>query len=376
MKIVDKILISLASISIFGMVLVFTNQGFSSESHGPRFSSSVEASRVQAGRGSVPSQEENQTGSIVEATQDVEMVVYSKEIDEVIEHYFSTIQENPGQAEEEERLMDSNSEGDEAPETFANTTSPEEQRPAVSIHVVQKGDSLWRIARKYGIPVYTITSMNPSRSSSMIRPGDRLRIPDRAGVEYVVKKGDSLNSISLKHKSELKKIRSYNSIQGDVIHPGQKLFLPGGKPGKQYRFITKRLFIWPIQGRLSSRYGMRIHPVHKKKQFHTGIDISANRGTKIRAAADGIVVFAGNGGSYGKMVVLRHKNGYFTVYAHAHKVLVKKGQYVKQGGHIALVGSTGMATGAHLHFEVKKINKKVDPLSALKMNVKVKVPVS
>lgn len=374
MKIIDKILISLASLSIFGIVLVFTSQGFSSERHS--WESSLYSPEPSGG--GAP-KEPSQKQATLHKEHGSDMVVYSKEIDEVIERYFTSIQENPGQAEEEKRLIDSGElqRPDEVQE-FANHSAQKEAPKAARIttYVVQKGDSLWRISRKYGIPVYTITSLNPSKSNSMIRPGDRLKIPDRAGIEYVIKKGDSLSSISKRYKADLHAIRSYNRLKKDIIHPGQKLFLPGAKPGKQFRFITKKRFIWPVSGRLTSRYGMRTHPVHKRRQFHTGIDISARQGTKIRASADGVVVFAGNGGSYGKMVVLRHKGGYFTVYAHAHRVLVKKGQYVKQGKRIATVGQTGLVTGAHLHFEVKKMNKKVDPMSALRMKVKVKVPVS
>jgi len=95
--------------------------------------------------------------------------------------------------------------------------------------------------------------------------------------------------------------------------------------------------------------------------------------TPIHAAADGVVAFSGDGGSYGNMVILRHKNGLFTVYGHASKLLVKKGKYVKRGQKIALVGSTGASTGAHLHFEVKSTEKHVNPGLALKKTERVAV---
>lgn len=118
---------------------------------------------------------------------------------------------------------------------------------------------------------------------------------------------------------------------------------------------------WPVQGRVTSRFGMRVHPLSKKKDFHSGIDISARSGTSIRATADGIVRYSGWAGGNGNLVVIEHGFGYTTSYAHNKKNLVKTGQIIKRGDILAYVGSTGNSTGPHSHYEIWKKKKAVNP---------------
>jgi murein DD-endopeptidase MepM/ murein hydrolase activator NlpD len=122
----------------------------------------------------------------------------------------------------------------------------------------------------------------------------------------------------------------------------------------------------PVRGRLSDRYGWRNHPVYRKRLFHAGIDVAAPKGTPIVAAMSGKVIYSGRRSGYGKIVILSHSSGYSTRYGHCSSLLVKKGQYVKAGQTIARVGATGVATGNHLHFEVRKNGKTVNPLTYLK----------
>ena len=113
--------------------------------------------------------------------------------------------------------------------------------------------------------------------------------------------------------------------------------------------------IWPIRGSITSRFGMRKDPFQKGKQkmeMHTGIDISARRGTPIWASADGVIKFAGWKGDYGKVVYIDHGYGYETRYAHNSKLTVEKWQRVKRGDIIAYVGNTGRSSGIHLHYEI------------------------
>lgn len=123
--------------------------------------------------------------------------------------------------------------------------------------------------------------------------------------------------------------------------------------------------IWPVlgQSRLSSEFGKRRHPIRKSFIMHKGIDLAAPRGTPILAVSAGVVTFSGWRNGYGRTVEIRHPNGWASVYAHAQRLLVKKGDHVLQGQSIAQVGSTGDVTGPHLHFEIRKHDKLIDPLT-------------
>ena len=120
--------------------------------------------------------------------------------------------------------------------------------------------------------------------------------------------------------------------------------------------------IWPTKGWLSSRFGYRISPFTQRKEMHKGLDISTRLNTPIVAPADGIIIKTGWNGSFGRMISIRHGNGYITKYAHLNKILVKKGQAVKRGEKLGLVGQTGRSTGPHLHYEVHLKGVPVNPL--------------
>lgn len=123
--------------------------------------------------------------------------------------------------------------------------------------------------------------------------------------------------------------------------------------------------LWPlpVKGRISSYYGNRMHPILKKLRYHSGVDIAVPSGTPILAADDGVVIFSNTNGGYGKMVSIDHGAGISTVYAHCSSLLVRAGQKVSKGQKIALVGTTGLSTGPHLHFEVRKKGVPTDPLA-------------
>lgn len=116
-------------------------------------------------------------------------------------------------------------------------------------------------------------------------------------------------------------------------------------------------------GRLASGFGYRIDPVYKTVKMHSGLDFAAPQGTPIYATADGVVKLSGNiGNGYGNYVVINHGYGYETLYAHQYRIKVKTGQRVKRGEQIGWVGSTGKSTGPHLHYEVHKNGRKMDPV--------------
>jgi bla regulator protein BlaR1 len=121
-------------------------------------------------------------------------------------------------------------------------------------------------------------------------------------------------------------------------------------------------FIKPVkQGSVAARFGMRIHPILKIKRQHKGIDIEAPKGTKIYASADGVVIFAAKNGGYGNCIIIEHQDGYETRYGHLFKILVKPQQQVKRGGLIGLVGKSGLALTPHLHYEIRKDGKPLNP---------------
>ncbi len=125
------------------------------------------------------------------------------------------------------------------------------------------------------------------------------------------------------------------------------------------RKVGKSYFIWPLNGPVNSGYGMR------HGRMHDGIDIDGEEGDPIAASAAGEVVYSGKLGGYGNLIVVKHNNGLFTAYAHNKKNLVDKGKRVKQGQVIGKVGSTGHATGDHLHFEIRDDAGTHDPLDFL-----------
>lgn len=116
------------------------------------------------------------------------------------------------------------------------------------------------------------------------------------------------------------------------------------------------------QYRISSRFGWRTHPVHGGRSFHTGVDLACPSGTPIKAAADGLVIHSGWYGVYGNTVIIDHGGGVSTVYAHCSTLRVSRGRTVKQGQTIAAVGSTGLSTGPHLHYELRKNGRPQNPI--------------
>lgn len=122
---------------------------------------------------------------------------------------------------------------------------------------------------------------------------------------------------------------------------------------------------WPATGRLASKFGWRMHPVLHTTKKHEGVDISNQYLTEIRSTAGGVVAFSGYQRGYGKTIVVDHGNGYQTLYAHASRLKVRKGQRVHSGELLALMGSTGRSTGPHLHYEISYKGKKIDPLTMI-----------
>ena len=134
------------------------------------------------------------------------------------------------------------------------------------------------------------------------------------------------------------------------------------------QYLGSGQFCWPAPSytRISSPYGYRIHPIYKTQKFHSGVDLAAPGGTNILAAENGRVISAGWNGGYGNCLVVDHGGGISTLYAHASRLVVSKGDYVTKGQVIAKVGTTGNSTGNHLHFEVLVNGKTTNPMNYIK----------
>lgn len=198
-----------------------------------------------------------------------------------------------------------------------------------------------------------------------LREGDKQRKEQEAG-----KKKERLGELKVSSRSlderlqksqrELKKLEK---LEDELYRESNELSSMIKKLSKNRKY-TGGSMLWPLPGhyKVGSGYGMRLHPILKKMKMHTGIDIGADKGEKIVAAADGSVILSGYSNGYGYRVVIDHGSGISTLYAHASKLLVKAGQEVKRGQTIALVGSSGLSTGPHLHFEVRVNGKTTNPL--------------
>lgn len=125
----------------------------------------------------------------------------------------------------------------------------------------------------------------------------------------------------------------------------------------------------PVAGRVTSCFGWREHPISRQADFHKGVDIAAAHGTPVRAALPGVVESVGYNDSYGNYLVIRHSGRLRTTYNHCSEILAEEGEQLSRGDRVALVGSTGISTGPHLHFEIEVEGKKADPLLSLEVRV-------
>jgi murein DD-endopeptidase MepM/ murein hydrolase activator NlpD len=183
------------------------------------------------------------------------------------------------------------------------------------------------------------------------------------GVFHRIEPGQTLYTISRTYGVSLKSVVAANELADpDRIDSGTTLFIPGAPrvldvpatalPG----MVPDDLFRKPVNAPLNSPYGQRWG------RMHHGVDLGAPAGAPVRAARGGRVSYSGSGyRGYGKLVILDHDGGYQTLYAHNRRLLVRTGQRVRPGDVIARVGATGNATAAHLHFEIRKDGRPLDP---------------
>ncbi len=287
--------------------------------------------------------------------------------------------------EEDTSLADLGSQNDGMlvkPEVATTQKSIKTRKSSIN-YTVQSGDTISSIAVNFDISVNTILWENNLSATSLIRPGDTLVILPSTGITYKVAKGETLGSIANKFGVDSSDILTANNLPDDTkLALGQSLFIPGGvkiyyappasKTAAAYNplNVLKSLL---SPSKVVAAAGKLLWPTvtHTITQYfswkHQAIDIANPLGTPIYAAESGTIQFAGwSTVGYGNMVEINHGGGMFTRYAHASKLLVKKGDVVQKGDVIALIGSTGNSTGPHLHFEVHINGKLYNPLDYLR----------
>lgn len=237
----------------------------------------------------------------------------------------------------------------------ASGRAREVDQPAVGGVLV--GDRGQRAEQPRNISVQPATSRPPQPAGA--RKAAARVVPARSGSAgrpaHQVREGETLFRIARRYGVQVADLQRANGLASDLIRPGQVLLLPGGDAGDTGQLLGGT-YIWPVSAPVSSQFGPRWG------RPHNGIDLAANQGDEIRASRSGAVLIADTVPGYGETVVLLHDDGSRTLYAHCSKLLVKAGQRIRQGQVIALVGSTGQSTGPHLHFEIIVNDQPSDPL--------------
>lgn len=256
------------------------------------------------------------------------------------------------------------------------------QKTATHIEV-KDGDNIWSIAQQQNVSVEELQKLNPQLNQEMlIYPGDKLIIKPEKPVLDVVIVYENTVVEDIPYTTEYINDVSLYASQREIVSAGingkqeavYKIVLENGNEVER-QVIHTRVIESPIVskvrvgtkiavsrsgssfgivsgGRITSSFGNRIHPVTGKNIFHKGIDIGASQGSPIYAYANGVITFAGWKSGYGNFVAINHGNGMVTRYAHMSAIYVKVGQQVSVAQRIGAVGSTGVSTGPHLHFEV------------------------
>ncbi len=237
-------------------------------------------------------------------------------------------------------------------------------------YTVKAGDSISVISRDAGLSnISTLIAVNGISNVRYLREGQKLKIPSMDGLVHRVAAGETVEGLSVKYRTPVEDILDANDLDSYALTVGQELFIPGAKmDSTSLQRAMGELFAWPITAeyRISSRFGARKDPITGADSYHTGIDLACPTGTAVKASMSGTVAKAGWSNVFGNYVIIKHIDGYQTLYGHLSKIKTKKGAFVNQGELIGLVGSTGYSTGPHLHFTVYKNGKLVNPSTLLK----------
>ncbi len=322
----------------------------------------------------------------------------SKEIDEIdleIKKYLYKIQENDVDEKklkeleiEIENYKKSNSFPDVKQELDQNLF--EFSNVNTKTYVVKPNDTLFSISKQFKMNVNQIFDLNPELKTKPLYIGQVIKVIDNVQEDknsdwrietkeifeeksYIVAKGDTLSSIAKKFNTTVEELLKINKLKrNSILKINTKIIISRYKIVKEFK--VRKFFIKPVDGYITSTFGYRKNPfIDTLSNFHNGVDFAAPIGTPIVAAKEGIVIFSGRMVGYGNCIFIRHPQGYITVYGHNKVNYVKVGDIVEKGQKIGEVGRTGYATGPHLHFEVRKLDRVLNPLVALQWEERVEI---
>ncbi len=232
---------------------------------------------------------------------------------------------------------------------------PKSSKPAImhvdgTYYIVQEGDTLESVSLKYSLTIHELANANALEDTSSLTAEQKLLIP------RIVQKAEETTKTKKEKSNKPEKKISEQSIEPENSAYTKKEETPVKDDDKDTKDSK---FIWPVDGIVTSLMGPR------RGRSHDGIDIAAPFKTPIHAIKNGTVIFSGTMSGYGNLVIVKHTGNYFSAYAHMSEIKSEKGQKVKQGDLLGLVGRTGRASATHLHFEIRYKTKPVDPLPLL-----------
>jgi len=233
--------------------------------------------------------------------------------------------------------------------------------------------------------------------SSLFAATDESRIPDAVAVQLAeifsgdidfhraLRRGDRFSVVYESLEADGEPLRTGRVLSAEFVNNGKTLqalwFQEAGQKGGYYTLdgqsLRRAYLASPMEfSRVTSGFKMRFHPILQKWRAHLGVDYAAPTGTPVRTVGDGVVEFAGVQNGFGNVVFVKHRNNHTTVYAHLSRVFVKRGQSISQGQTVGAVGSTGWATGPHLHFEFRVNGAHQDPMTIARQSESVPVSIA
>jgi len=248
-------------------------------------------------------------------------------------------------------------------------TYPRDPGVRLKFHTVSKNETLWTIARRYRITIGTIIGANPFLASLQLKEKEVIVIPRENGVlltfdDYwdigaMEEKLDFEGTVTGEYRPRLLKLISNDDVRLAFFKDSEPELV---NPLIETLYSYHRIFKIPVRGNFTSMFGDRVDPIFHSMSFHSGIDIQAPMGTAIKAAREGMVIYTGWRDGFGKTIIVQHRDGYSTIYAHLSRIISKKGDWVTKRKTIGKIGSTGRSTGPHLHFMLMHHGKIINPL--------------